>query len=98
MRIVGKHSTFPAGHVKSDGNTLQRLANNQRPFGTKRSWARTTGNAETQLVLALVTSIARGCFREDVARTACNSSEVVDIKRVALRMMRGPTTLLLAGV
>ena len=96
----GKTALAPRGRAKSDVNkpSLQRLADNQRPFGTKRRRARATGDAETDFALALVTSIARGCFGEDVPRTACNSSEVVDIKRAAIRMTRGPTTLLLAGV
>ena len=96
----GKTVLVQRGRAKSDVNKppLQRLANNQRPFGTKRRRARAIGHAETDLALALVTSTARGYFGEDVSRTACNSFEVVDIKRVAIRMTRGPTTLLPAGV
>ena len=97
----GKTAHAQRERRKTDVNkpSLQRLANHQRPLATKRSRrACVTGNTETDLVLPLVTSIVRGRFSEDVARTACNSSEVVDIKKAALRMTRVPTTLLLTGV
>ena len=58
----GKTVLVQRGRAKSDVNKppLQRLANNQRPFGTKRRRARAIGHAETDLALVLVTSTAPG--------------------------------------